>query len=188
MTAGFTASTFTAPCFLRGAATIPSSVPWSAAGRSGVTMHKIAKSLDRGDILAQRKYDIQPGNDSVDIYLKSGRQALSMVKELMEDFDRVWSNARPQKEKLPYWNRPKKEALALNHGMTVEEARGVYRCFNKMTTVCIDGRSCYVDGFAAGSVLLGQDDSHNLFVRENRVLYGVADGHLRLDLVPVWEE
>ena len=24
--------------------------------------------------------------------------------------------------------------------------------------------------------------------RENRVLYGVADGHLRLDLVPVWEE
>ncbi len=45
---------------------------------------------------------------------------------------------------------------------------GVYRCFNKMTTVCIDGRSCYVDGFAAGSVLLGQDDSHNLFVRENR--------------------
>ena len=60
-------------------------------------MHKIAKSLDRGDILAQRKYDIQPGNDSVDIYLKSGRQALSMVKELMEDFDRVWSNARPQK-------------------------------------------------------------------------------------------
>ena len=53
--------------------------------------HKIAKSLDRGDILAQRKYDIQPGNDSVDIYLKSGRQALSMVKELMEDFDRVWS-------------------------------------------------------------------------------------------------
>ena len=83
---------------------------------------------------------------------------------------------------------PRKEALALNHGMTVEEARGVYRCFNKMTTVCIDGRSCYVDGFAAGSVLLGQDDSHNLFVRENRVLYGVADGHLRLDLVPVWEE
>ena len=157
-------------------------------GRCGVTMHKIAKSLDRGDILAQRKYDIQPGNDSVDIYLKSGRQALSMVKELMEDFDRVWSNARPQKEKLPYWNRPKKEALALNHSMTVEEARGVYRCFNKMTTVCIDGRSCYVDGFAAGSVLLGQDDSHNLFVRENRVLYGVADGHLRLDLVPVWEE
>lgn len=124
-----------------------------------MTMHKIAKSLDRGDILAQRKYDIQPGNDSVDIYLKSGRQALSMVKELMEDFDRVWTNARPQKEKLPYWNRPKKEALALNHGMTVEEARGVYRCFNKMTTVCIDGRFCYVDGFAAGSVLLGQDDS-----------------------------
>ena len=45
-----------------------------------------------------------------------------------------------------------------------------------------------MDGFAAGSVLLVQDDSHNLFVRENRVLYGVADGHLRLDLVPVWEE
>ncbi|MFR2694774.1 MAG: hypothetical protein ACLTBV_33810 [Enterocloster bolteae] len=37
----------------------------------------------------------------MDIYLKSGRQALSMVKELMEDFDRVWTNARPQKEKLP---------------------------------------------------------------------------------------
>ena len=46
----------------------------------------------------------------------------------------------------------------------------------------------WMDLQLAGSVLLGQDDSHNLFVRENRVLYGVADGHLRLDLVPVWEE
>lgn len=155
---------------------------------SGVTMHKLVKSLDRGDILDQRRYDIEPGNDSVDLYLKSGDLALAMVKELMEDFDRVWANAGPQAEKLPYWNRPEKEVLALHHGMTAEEACGVYRRFNKMTTVCIDGRSYYVDGFAVGSVLLGNDDSHNRFVREDRVLYGVADGHLRLDLVPMREE
>lgn len=155
---------------------------------SGVTMHKIAESLDQGDILASAQFEINPEDDSVDIYLKSGRKALSLVKELMEDFERFWSLGTPQTEKRPYWKRPKQEVMILNHGMTVAQAGQVYRCFNKMTTVTIDGRSYYVDGFSAGSVHLGPDDGCNLFVRENRVLYGVADGHLRLDLVPVWEE
>lgn len=155
---------------------------------SGVTMHKIARSLDQGDILASGRYEIKPEDDSVDIYLKSGRRALSLVQELMADFDRVWAGGRPQTEKLPYWKRPEQGNMTLDHAMTVAEAGRVYRCFNKMTTVCIDGRPYYVDGFAAGSVRLGMDDGDNLFVRDDRVLYGLADGHLRLDLVPVWEE
>lgn len=154
----------------------------------GVTLHKIAESLDRGDILGQDRYGIEPEDDSVDIYLKSGRQALSLVKELMEDFDRIWAWAKPQTELLPYWNRPEQASMTLDHSMTVKEAGHIYRCFNKMTTVWIDGRPYYVDGLAAGRVMLGASDDCNLFVRDNRVLYGVADGHLRLDLVPVWEE
>ena len=78
--------------------------------------------------------------------------------------------------------------MTLDHSMTVKEAGHIYRCFNKMTTAWIDGRPYYVDGLAAGRVMLGVSDDCNLFVRDNRVLYGVADGHLRLDLVPGWEE
>lgn len=154
---------------------------------SGVTMHKIAPSLDRGDILAQRRFDILPEDDSVDIYLKCGRLALDMTRELMRDFGKLWENAAAQTADCPYWNRPDSASMSLCHSMTVGEARRIYRCFNKMTTVCIDGRSYYVDGFDSGSVQMGLRDEDNLFVRGSRVLYGVMDGHLRLDLAPVWE-
>ncbi|WMJ83979.1 formyltransferase family protein [Oscillospiraceae bacterium LTW-04] len=149
---------------------------------SGVTIHKLASHLDCGDILAQRCYTIEPKDDSIDLYLKSAQGALEMVKEVMEDFEWSWQNAKPQPKTLSYWYRPQPEDMTIRHEMTVEEAQVVYRKFNKMTMVDISGQRYFVDSFAMGNFYLGTDDQDVIYVRHDRVLYGVADGHVRLDL------
>lgn len=149
---------------------------------SGVTIHKLASRLDCGDIVMQRRYVIDPLDDSVDLYLKAGQLAREMAETLMPDFERYWQKAIPQTVVLPYWNRPELLNMTLRHEMTVTEAWACYHRFNKMTEVRIDGQRFHVDGFVAGHAMIGIRDADVIFVRETRVLFGVTDGHLRLDI------
>lgn len=151
----------------------------------GITAHKLISALDKGEILAQRRFPITAKDDSIDAYLYSGKAAKEMADEILSDFDHYWSHGITQNETLPYWNRPDTEELILRHDMTVDAARMIYRKFNKMTMVEIDGQAYYVDGFFTGNATIGTGDENIIFVRDNRVLYGVADGHLRLDIQPI---
>ncbi len=149
---------------------------------TGVTMHKLASAIDSGDILAQRSYPIEQNDDSIDIYLKSAKNALEMTKEVMADFEKAWCGAVKQHVNQPYWKRPNGELMTLNHNMTVAEAKEIYRKYNKMTVVIINSRLYYVDSFSTGNVAL---DGDMIFVHKQRVLYGLKDGHIRLDIYAV---
>lgn len=151
----------------------------------GITAHKLISMLDKGEILAQRRFSITSCDDSIDAYLYSGQAAKEMTEEILTDFDNCWRHGIPQKETLPYWKRPDSVDLMLGHDMTVDAARLLYRKFNKMTMVEIDGQDYYVDGLLTGNATIGKGDEDIIFVRDNRVLYGVSDGHLRLDIQPV---
>jgi methionyl-tRNA formyltransferase len=147
---------------------------------TGVTIHKITPRIDRGDILAQRRFTIRADEDSVDIYLKCAKEAHDMAKEVIGDFGRYWEGAKPQTETRPYWKRPENDVLTLRHDMTTAEARSVYRKYNKLTRVAVNGFFFNVNELAAGTYRIGDGDADIIFVRENKMLYGVADGHLRL--------
>lgn len=149
---------------------------------TGVTAHKLTNELDRGAILAQRSFSLTVHDDSVDAYLYSGQAAREMTEEIMTNFDRYWQRSAQLDKMLPYWKRPDAEVLTLRHDMTVHEAQALYRKFNKMTLVQIDRQAYFVDGFHAGNATIGRRDEDIIFVRDNRVLYGVTDGHLRLDI------
>lgn len=148
---------------------------------SGVTIHKLAQKLDKGDIVAQRKIDILPETDSVDMYLKCAENALSMVREIFSDFDGHWQNAAPQAEKLPYWSRPDDGVMTLSHGMSRREALEIFRKFNGMTKAVVGGREYFVSGMSAGSAALDKDVR---LLSPSRILYRVKDGHLRLHILP----
>ena len=150
--------------------------------RTGVTMHKVAQRLDGGDVLAQRTVEITDEVDSVDIYLRCAAYAREMVEDVTEHLDARWAAGRPQTEKHPYWKRPADELLTLHHGMSREEALDVFRRYNSMTQVELDGAWFYVTDVTAGSGPLYREVQ---YLSPARVLYRVRDGHLRLHVHPM---
>lgn len=150
--------------------------------RTGVTMHKLSRRLDGGDILAQRTVELDEGSDSVDAYLRCAAQARGMLGQLMSDFDAHWAAARPQKEQLPYWRRPDAALLTLRHDMTRADAREVFRRYNAMTEVRLDGARYHVTALDSGPA---QTEDEVRFLSPARAIYRVADGHLRLHIHPM---
>ena len=153
-----------------------------ALPRSGVTLHKIAPALDQGDILAQRAFAITDAMDSIDVYLRCAANAREMTEEVVGHLDSCWAAAQPQREKLPYWRRPESRLLTLHHDMSSGEALAVFRRFNAMTQVELNGAWFYVTAVAAGTAPLLADVRQ---LAPSRVLYRVRDGHLRLHIHPV---
>ncbi|MDR1134065.1 MAG: hypothetical protein LBL05_07855 [Synergistaceae bacterium] len=147
---------------------------------TGVSIHKITSRIDGGDILAQRRFPIMPDEDSVDVYLKCAAAALDMTREVTGDFRRYWNGASPQTKTLPYWKRPENGIMTLRHDMTIAEAKSVYRKYNKLTGVIVNGLFFNVNELATGLYKIGAGDDDIIFVRESKILYGVVDGHLRL--------
>ena len=149
--------------------------------RTGVTMHKVAQRLDGGDVLAQRAVDVTDGVDSVDIYLRCAAHAAEMARDIAEHLDDYWASGRPQTEKLPYWKRPADELLTLTHDMCRADALDMFRRYNSMTQVLLDGAWYYVTGLTAGATPLHSDVRR---LAPDRLLYRVGDGHLRLHVHP----
>ncbi len=144
---------------------------------TGVTIHKMTKNVDNGDIIAQKRLRIVPEMDSVDIYMKNSKNALYLLKDVLADFPKAWREAVPQGEKTPYWKRPATELLTLNHDMTREEARQVFRKFNSMTEVILGGGKYFVRAIMGGEEKLVRSE---LYIFDDLWLYAVKNGHLRL--------
>ncbi len=147
--------------------------------RTGVTLHKLAARLDRGDILTQRSVELTPQTDSIDVYLRCAAHAREMTEELIEDLEGFWQRAVPQTEKLPYWKRPSDPLLTLEHTMTRAEAQVVFQKYNSMTQVLAEGEWFYVSGMNAGGAPL---DRAVRRLSPTLLLYQVRDGHLRLNV------
>ena len=137
--------------------------------------------LDCGAILDQRILPISDDMDSVDIYLRLGALARDMTESVMEDFESAWQKARPQPEKRPYWKRPSADRLTLTHGLTREEARQMFRCFNSLTQVELDDKLYYVLALDTGSASLPRQE---WALRQDQWLYALKDGHARLFVHP----
>ena len=150
-------------------------------GRTGVTMHKIVSETDAGDVLFQESIAITPEMDSVDVYLESSRRALEMTKRLFADFKGRWNAARPQERLGERWAKPGKGKRTVGHGMTIAEALATHRRFNLMTLVCLGGRLHRIVSIESGRAALPEPE---IEIAPGRFLYGTADGHLRLTVLP----
>lgn len=150
----------------------------------GVTVHKLASRLDSGDILMQKRFPVG-AMDSIDLYLKCGQAALEMAEELLPSFERYWTEAKKQELVAPYWKNPTEEAMTIRHDMTVAQARERYCCFNRLTRIEIYDRLCAVGSFDSGSVRLSGREDGLIWVSDKRVVYGLRDGNIRVDLEEV---
>lgn len=149
--------------------------------RTGVSLHKLVSHLDSGDLLAQRQVDVTPDMDSIDIYLRCAAYAREMTEEVLGDMDRAWREAVPQKERLPYWKRPAPEKLTLDHAITRAEAGEIFRRYNALTQVELEGEWYFVTALLSGPASLAEEERR---LAPDRWLYRVPDGHLRLNVIP----
>lgn len=149
--------------------------------RTGVSLHKLVSHLDSGEVLAQREVEVTADMDSIDVYLRCAACAREMTEEVLEDFDGAWERAVPQTERLPYWKRPASEKLTLDHAMTRAEAGEVFRRYNALTQVELDGEWYFVTALLSGPAPLMEKERR---LAPDRWLCQVSDGHLRLSVIP----
>ncbi len=96
--------------------------------KSGVTVHKIAESFDSGDILLQREFEVSP-DETLETYMKKACDILPfMMKELTDDFERLYQNAKVQ-EDAEYWTAPTEKDFTVRENMTAETADKILRAF-----------------------------------------------------------
>ncbi len=146
--------------------------------RTGVTIHKLSAGFDKGDILKQEEFPIWKDCDSIDLYIKSANVAVELLRDVMRDFAKVWSEAEPQKGKDSYWRLSNFSRARLNHGLDVEEAVEIYRIYNRMTRVKIGEDVFFVLSLEAGHIPI-QDDT----VRLGEItLFRLRNGYVRLIL------
>ena len=153
--------------------------------RTGVTLHKLKPKLDSGAIIDQRVFDITPEMDSIDVYLRCASYGREMTEAFFKNFNSEWNKAHKQMERLPYWKRPATENLTLNHDMSIKEASEVFRRYNNMTEVSLNGKPYYVTSMMTGKSELLKPE---IQLSDNLWLYSVKSGNLRLNVYPIKEK
>lgn len=153
--------------------------------RTGVTIHKLANELDAGDIIMQEAFPIYEEDSSIDIYNRCAKVQLEMVKRLMVSFESFWENAVPQNEKCKYWKRPDEKELTITHTIKLDEAKQIYRCFNRMTKVNIQNALYYVHEFEIINSISNEFEENFIYISEKSVLYKVLDGYIQIGIEQV---
>lgn len=96
----------------------------------GVTIHQLTETMDGGPILLQDKFEIHEREDLETLSCRSQILAAKLVQRLMRNFEKYWSNAKPQANG-EYWEYPSEEAMTFNGFMKVKEIDKIIRAFGK---------------------------------------------------------
>ncbi|RKM60545.1 hypothetical protein D6855_07495 [Butyrivibrio sp. CB08] len=110
---------------------------------SGITMHRMTKGLDEGDIILREKIPVYPDTDNL-ITLTERQNTLipAMVRQLVSDFDNLWDNATPQDNSIAeYWEMPEKEDYTVRDTDSFEKADLILRAFYSYECYYIDTKT-----------------------------------------------
>lgn len=96
--------------------------------KSGITIHKVAKGFDEGDILLQKEVPVY-GTDNLETLTLRLQQTLpGLMEHLIRDFDRLWNGARVQGEG-EYLKMPEERDYTITDRMGCKEADLILRAF-----------------------------------------------------------
>ena len=109
---------------------------------SGVTVHKTEESFDTGDILLQRRFDLDDDENLGSFMDKVNGLLPDMMRELTDDFYGLWANARPQGEG-EYQAQPDPDDYVLRADDSFEYADRVLRAFYGFECSYSDGDEVY---------------------------------------------
>ena len=103
---------------------------------SGVTIHKLAKTFDSGDILIQEKFEVSDRDDLETLSIKSQIMAVKILSKLLTNLDFYWQNATPQTGGS-YWKMPTQKDKMLDWTLDVKSIERIQRAFGKFDSFAI---------------------------------------------------
>lgn len=88
-------------------------VLYHGEAESGVTAHYMATEFDAGEIIHQRRYDIEPDDSMHDVYLKLTEAGANVALEVIDQIESGDVETRPNPvEEGEYYSRPTREDRA----------------------------------------------------------------------------
>ncbi len=125
----------------------PWPLPWSILHddvKTGVTLHKLDRNWDTGDILLQDEIEISRDENLESLSVKIQLRAAPLLGKFLANPREIWRNARPQ-SKGNYQNRPRESDRTLVWDTDVASIDRVIRAFGKFESYAwIQGRSYLV--------------------------------------------
>lgn len=102
---------------------------------SGVTLHKLSKDFDRGDILLQEEIPLDAKETLISLSEKIAQTAPRLLGDFLNAPDFYWENAEKQAEG-EYWPEPSDEDRTISPTDTVEKADRILRAFKGYGSLC----------------------------------------------------
>lgn len=159
-------------------------LPWTILTqqeRSGVTIHKLTDEYDAGDILAQQSVDLS-ANERIEVLsAKVQMIAKTLLPAVVDDFDRLWAQARPQQGDVSNWGRIARDQRSLRWDMTVADLDRLCRAFGKFGCFArFDGRDWLVYGLAGWQQAHGYPIGSVVHKTNTEMIVAAADGLVSL--------
>ena len=96
--------------------------------KSGITVHKISKHFDEGDILLQKEVPVYADDNLETLTIRIRQQLPELMERLIREFDQLWDSARAQGEG-EYQSMPKEQDWTVTAEMDSGEADRILRAF-----------------------------------------------------------
>ena len=147
---------------------------------SGVTLHKLSKVFDDGDILLQQKLPLSAQDDVETLSARIAMAAPDLLSKAFRNLPEIWENATPQDQsKASTFPMPDEAMRMLDWGRKVEDIKRTGRAFGRFGALArFDGRLWAVYNFN------GWVEAHNyrpgdvVCVLSREVVIAVKDGFI----------
>jgi len=109
-------------------------LPWiilTQQQQSGISIHKLTQEYDAGDILFQHSFPVDQLECMETLSAKVQMHAREWLLEVINDFDNLWQNAKPQTGEVVYWGIPPREERTLDWQFNIEKLDRICRAFGK---------------------------------------------------------
>ena len=151
---------------------------------SGITLHKLSKEWDRGDIILQKKFTVSE-QDNMDILWKKARlTSQETLKEFLTSPDKHWDNATAQKPTADdYWKIPEGGGFGIDY---YKDAQTVAKYLRIHYYIHLDGNIESIINIEAwkemhlhkpGTVLFEEKGQHIIAVKDGFVKFKVIQEH-----------
>lgn len=95
---------------------------------TGVTVHKLAKNFDEGDILKATEFHVLENDNLETLIEKYHEKGAKLLVEVLENLEYYWTNSSPQ-ETGEYWKEPTNEDRTFTAGTEIDEIELIIKAF-----------------------------------------------------------
>lgn len=146
---------------------------------AGMTLHTMTDKWDFGEVLLQEKIQVSDLDDSDSLTAKMVYLSGKLSRELLSNFDKVWSAKKPMIGQGSYWKIPTESERTISPHDSPGRIAAVFRAFGRLT-LFTDGQSA---AESVSKVVLWQAETNEpigtlVAYNKGQKLYAIQNGIL----------